>query len=337
MSTDTKTCRTRIATLETKKANWMVMPCSDGDSQPFRSIPRNSSVRRQLGDVKCYLVEFQMEGLPVFVRYWISPDKGYCILKAQYIEKRDGFPPVIHHDVYNSEFRQFSEGIWYPTQRIMTSYWIDGSRKGEIRSEKRFEIKEAVFNLSFPVDFFQIYSETIEGRSVDASTVDSNSQLSEASSRALLECGPQSLLVICNLLGVDASFEELAELSAFSPQTGTTMAGLYTAAQSKKLNPVGVKASIADLKQLEMPAIAHVNQDHFLVISRMEENGIDLQDPVGLYGMLTPDEFEKIWDGHLLLFTVDRKADTVIAGLEAPLERQQSASRNLKIPTPGPD
>ena len=286
--------------------------------------------------IRCYLVEFQMETPPMFIRYWIAPDNGYCILKAEYVEKPHGFPPVLHQVVYNSDFRRFSDGIWYPTQRTVTSYWIHGNRKGEIKSEERFEVKEAVFNLSFPADFFQIHSASTEGRSVETITTEWNDQLSDSPSHALLECGPRSLLVICNLLGIDASFEELAELSAFSPQTGTTMAGLYTAAQTKKLNPVGVKASIADLEQLEMPVIAHVNQDHFLVITRVEENSIYFQDPVELYGMLTPSEFEKIWDGHLLLFTADRKADKVVAGIETPLKSQQSASRNLKVSTPNP-
>ena len=289
-----------------------------------------------ISDLRCYLVEFQVEVLPVFIRYWITPDKGYCILKAEYIEKQSGFAPVIHHVVYNSDFRQFSEGIWYPTQRTVISYWTNGSRKGEIKSEERFEVKEAVFNLSFPIDFFQIDSASTESRSVDAIPSDWRGQLSDSSSRALLECGPRSLLTICNLLGIDASFAELAELSAFSPQTGTTMAGLYTAAQSKKLNPVGIKASIADLKRLEMPVIAYVNQNHFLVVTRIEENRIYFQDPVELYGMLPPDEFEKIWDGHLLLFTVDRKTDKMVARIEPPLENQQSVHRKVEVLPPNP-
>ncbi len=291
-----------------------------------------------INDVRCYLVEFQMDTAPMWVRYWIAPDKGYCILKAEYIGKRSGFPPVIHHVVYNSDFRQFSEGIWYPTQRTVTSYWRQGRRQGEIQSEERFEVKEAMFNLSFPVDFFQIDSEATESLGVDSTTTDWNGgQLSDASSFALLECGPRSLLMICNLLGVDTSFEELAELSAFSPQTGTTMAGLYTAAQSKQLNPVGVKASIADLQQLEMPVIAHVNQDHFLVITRIKENNVYCQDPVGLYGTLSLDEFEKIWDGHLLLFTVDKKTGEEVAGIEPLLEKQQPVPRKVEAPPAKPD
>ena len=262
-----------------------------------------------INDVSCYLVEFEVDGFPISVRYWIAPEKGYCILRAEYIEKRSGLPPLIHYVVYNSDFRQFSEGIWYPTRRTVTSYFLEGSRQGEIQSEERLEVKAAVFNVSFPADYFGIGAELIANQSVESAATDSARARSAGSSPALLECGPRSLLMICNLLGVETSFAELAELSAFSPETGTTMAGLYSAAQRKGLNPVGVKTGISDLQQLEKPVIAHVNQDHFLVVTRIEENSVYCLDPVELYGVLSLDEFEKIWGGHLLLFTVDKQAD----------------------------
>ena len=299
------------------------------------TIPLDAArlVRQEtINDVRCYLVEFQMDTAPMLVRYWIAPDKGYCILKAEYIVKQSALPPVTHQVVYNSDFRQFSEGIWYPTQRTVTSYFFEGSRQGEIKSEERLEVKAAVFNVSFPVDFFQIDSEATESLGVASASTDRDGQ--DAPSLALLECGPRSLLMICNLLGVETSFAELAELSAFSPETGTTMAGLYRAAQHLGLNPVGVKASISDLQQLEKPVIAHVNQDHFLVVTRIADNNVYCLDPVELYGVLSLDEFEKIWGGHLLLFTVDKHAaqqnDEAVAVAAPPPANPQPAPNKVE-------
>ena len=302
------------------------------------TIPLDAArlVRQEtINDVRCYLVEFQMDTAPMLVRYWIAPDKGYCILKAEYIVKQSALPPVIHQVVYNSDFRQFSEGIWYPTQRTVTSYFLEGSRQGEIKSEERLEVKAAVFNVSFPADYFGIGTELIASQSVESAPSDSASDRSAGSSPALLECGPQSLLMICNLLGVETSFAELSELSAFSPEAGTTMAGLYSAAQRKGLNPVGVKAGISDLQQLEKPVIAHVNQDHFLVVTRVAENQVYCLDPVELYGVLSFDEFEKIWGGYLLLFTVDRQTDKqaaeVVAAAEPPQANQQPVPNKVEV------
>ena len=291
--------------------------------------------RETIDGIRSYLVEFEMDVLPISVRYWIAPEKGYCILKAEYIEKRSGLPPVIHYVISNSDFRQFSEGIWYPTHRTVTSYFLEGSRQGEIQSEERFAVKAAVFNVSFPADYFGIGTELIANRSVESASTDSARARSAGSSPALLECGPRSLLMICNLLGVETSFAELAELSAFSPETGTTMAGLYSAAQRKGLNPVGIKAGISDLQQLEKPVIAHVNQDHFLVVTRVAENQVYCLDPVELYGVLSFDEFEKIWGGYLLLFTVDRQTDKqaaeVVAAAEPPQANQQPVPNKVEV------
>ncbi len=294
--------------------------------------------RETIDGIRSYLVEFEMDVLPISVRYWIAPEKGYCILKAEYIGKPDGLPPVLRSRVYNSGFRQFSEGIWYPTRRTVTSYFLEGSRQGEIQSEERFAVKAAVFNVSFPADYFGIGTELIANQSVESASTDSARARSAGSSPALLECGPRSLLMICNLLGIETSFAELSELSAFSPETGTTMAGLYSAAQRKGLNPVGVKAGISDLQQLEKPVIAHVNQDHFLVVTRIEENSVYCLDPVELYGVLSLDEFEKIWDGHLLLFTIDKQTDKqaaeAVAAAEPPQANQQPVPNKVEVVSP---
>ena len=290
--------------------------------------------RETIDGIGSYLVEFEVAGFPISVRYWIAPEKGYCILKAEYIGKPDGLPPVLRSRVYNSGFRQFPEGIWYPTRRTVTSYFLEGSRQGEIQSEERFEVKAAVFNVDFPADYFGTGTELVASQSVESALTDSTRARSADSSHALLECGPRSLLMVCNLLGVETSFEELAELSAFSPETGTTMAGLYSAAQRKGLNPVGVKTGISDLQQLEKPVIAHVNQDHFLVITRIEENNVYCLDPVELYGVLSLDEFEKIWGGHLLLFTVDKHAaqqnDEAVAVAVPPPANPQPAPNKVE-------
>ena len=306
------------------------------------TIPLDAArlVRQEtINDVRCYLVEFQIDTAPVLVRYWIAPDKGYCILKAEYIVKQSALPPVTHQVVYNSDFRQFSEGIWYPTQRTVTSHFLEGSRQGEIKSEERLEVKAAVFNVSFPADYFRIDTETIASQGVESAPTNSDGDRSVGSSPALLECGPRSLLMICNLLGVETSFAELAELSAFSIETGTTMAGLYSAAQRKGLNPVGVKASISDLQQLEKPVIAHVNQDHFLVVTRVAENQVYCLDPVELYGVLSLDEFKKIWGGHLLLFTVDKQAEkqtaeAVAAANPQPVPNKVEVANQVEVASP---
>ena len=85
------------------------------------------------------------------------------------------------------------------------------------------------------------------------------------------------------------------------------------------------------MQQLEKPVIAHVNQDHFLVVTRVAENQVYCLDPVELYGVLSLDEFEKIWGGHLLLFTVDKQAEKQTAEAEPPQVNQQPVPNKVEV------
>ena len=271
------------------------------------SIPIDSAKllgKEVIDSVTCYIVKFQPEEHPtVVVKYWIAPDKGFCVYKEEYGAAEKGSVAMASPQLvcYNADFRQFPGGIWYPTQRRVVSYHKRGSRKGQISSDKSFFIKNAVFNGNFPNDFFYIDSEVSRSNTISGSVSVLGSQ-----SQELLECGPRSLLIVCNQIGIDTTFEELARLSEFSPDTGTTMAGLYKAAKHKGMNPVGVNIQLDNLKHIELPVIAHVNQDRFLVITRVTNSHIHLQDPLKKYSALPPREFDKIWMGNILMFMVDR-------------------------------
>lgn len=258
-------------------------------------------------NVNCYTIAFQMidipfasAKIPLRITYWIAPEYGFRTVAEEYVLHEDDSQSTIYVTVKNRDFREFA-GIWYPTAREVIEYFPTGSRKGQIRSETLFNVKHATFNVSFPKDFFKV-SETPHQHDDE----DTNALGSKTPQRALLECGPRSLLIACQILGIDAQFSELTEASDFSEMTGTTMAGLYKAAAAKRLNPVGVRTTLADLYQLEMPVIAHVNEDHFLVVTQANPGQIRLRDPIQRYSALSPEEFEKIWNGALLIFTLDR-------------------------------
>lgn len=253
-----------------------------------------------IGDVGCYIVQFEGVHIPfaagdtpVQTKYWIAPEYGFRTVVEEYALRKDDSQPTLYVTVKNRDFREY-EGIWYPTSRQVIEYFLDGSRKGEIQTKTDFNVKHATFNISFPKDLFKI------------SAVPQQTDRDIERERAYLECGPRSLLIACQILGIDAHFDELTETSDFSAETGTTMAGLYKAATLKGLNPVGVRTTLSDLYQLEMPVIAHVNEDHFLVVTETASRQIRIRDPIQQYNTLSPEEFQKIWNGALLIFTIDR-------------------------------
>ena len=261
-----------------------------------------------IDNVSCYIVQFEgvhipfaFGDTPVQVTYWIAPEYGFRTVAEEYALHEGGSQPVLYVTVKNHDFREFA-GIWYPTSREVVEYFPSGSRKGQVKSETLFNVKHATFNISFPKDFFKVSAASHQHDDEEVRAFGP-----ETPQRAFLECGPRSLLIVCQILGIDANFDELTEASDFSERTGTTMAGLYKAAVTKQLNPVGVKTTIANLYHLEMPVIAYVNKDHFLVVTQANPGQIRIRDPIQKYDSLTLEEFEKIWDGALLIFTLDRE------------------------------
>ncbi len=120
------------------------------------------------------------------------------------------------------------------------------------------------------------------------------------------DCGPQTLQIVCELFGVKATVEELARLAG-TDETGTTMGGLYEAAEKKGLAPLGKKFTIQRLEELKRPAIAFVRNNHFVVVESFIDGKLRILDPPNLPYNLTPREFTDIWSGHALVFDLARK------------------------------
>ena len=104
---------------------------------------------------------------------------------------------------------------------------------------------------------------------------------------------------------VSADFDELAQLSRFHPDRGTTMLGLRDAAKYKELNPKGIQANIEWLKKgkVSMPAIAYVGGNHFLVFEEVISDGVLISDPADKYEhYLSFKKLLEVWNGELLIF-----------------------------------
>jgi len=118
-------------------------------------------------------------------------------------------------------------------------------------------------------------------------------------------CGPQSLLVICQSLKVEADLDELQNLSAFDEKAGTTMLGLKKAAEAKGLHAVGMKISLEELVTLETPAIAHQWDNHFVVVEGGESGAIKVTDPPAEPKVVPLEEFKQTYSGFALLVAKD--------------------------------
>lgn len=118
-------------------------------------------------------------------------------------------------------------------------------------------------------------------------------------------CGPQSLLSICESMGVKTNLNELKELSGFDEAAGTTLLGLERAAEAKGLYAVGVKIGAGQLAELGSPAIAHLWGGHFVEVKGAGPDALVVVDPPSERRIVPLEEFKKSFSGFALLISKD--------------------------------
>ncbi len=112
------------------------------------------------------------------------------------------------------------------------------------------------------------------------------------------DCGVACLLSLINYNEGDSSLEKLREASGTSRQ-GTTLLGLYQAANSLGFKAQGCEASIEALKEHGAPVILHVlieeRLQHYVVCYGYEDGKFVIGDPAKGIRYLSEEELEVIW------------------------------------------
>lgn len=252
---------------------------------------------------QCHVITYTNE-YKQKVKIWVDESIDFCL--RQFESLRDWETEQISYRMKYKNYRKFND-VWYPTSIEETSYMDDGTKN----SNKKIKVTSALFNVDFPKDFFKndksIYRPAGIGVLPGFGTPQLSTSSPEEETLHLL-CGPQSLLRICELLKVDSNIQELKKLSNYDPLRGTTMKGLKEAAIYKGLSPIGVRTSLELLKRgkVSLPAIAYVDDNHFIVFESVDKNGVKISDPAKKYDShITWDKVSEIWDGQLLI--VDKK------------------------------
>lgn len=118
------------------------------------------------------------------------------------------------------------------------------------------------------------------------------------------DCGAACLASIIRYFGGSASIEKIRRLSGTS-QAGTTMLGLYQAAQECGMKAVGYEAAISDLKAYKGILILHITRgnkyEHYVVCHGFSDQRFVIWDPaIGLI-YLNAEELEEMWLSHKCL------------------------------------
>lgn len=115
------------------------------------------------------------------------------------------------------------------------------------------------------------------------------------------DCGAASLAMVARYFGIRIPIEQLRRLA----QTGYAGVSLYflsAAAAQIGFRPQAIRTTLDQLAKVRLPAIAHWENRHYLVLFRMDEKAGELVvgDPARGLLKLTRHQFEDGWTGRLL-------------------------------------
>lgn len=133
-----------------------------------------------------------------------------------------------------------------------------------------------------------------------------------------MDCGAAALASVCMHYKLQIPIARVRQY-ANTDRKGTNMLGLVEASKKIGFAAKGVKASMAVLPEIHMPAIAHVLAQgkfpHYVVLYKWHAKYVQIMDPeVGELKKLTHAEFEKDWRGLLVVLSPDENFKQGIIG-----------------------
>lgn len=112
-----------------------------------------------------------------------------------------------------------------------------------------------------------------------------------------MDCGATCLRIIFKYFGRQISINKIRKLCQ-TTQDGVNLLGLSEAAEKLSFRTYGVRLSLEQLKQVELPCILHWDQNHFVVLYKIKNGRFYISDPAT--GLISYNErdFSKYWFSH---------------------------------------
>ena len=118
--------------------------------------------------------------------------------------------------------------------------------------------------------------------------------------QSVTDCGAACLLMIGQYWGKNFSLNRLRDLANVN-RNGSTLRGLAFAAENVGFITRPIKATLDRLAEQKLPAIAHWENNHYIVVYEINNKNVVVADPGKGPRVLTHREFQAGWTGYAML------------------------------------
>ncbi|MCX6395518.1 MAG: peptidase domain-containing ABC transporter [Propionibacteriales bacterium] len=115
-----------------------------------------------------------------------------------------------------------------------------------------------------------------------------------------MDCGAAALTAVCRSFGHPVSMVAVRD-AVSTASDGTSLLGLHRGAQALGLRAAMTAVSTSRLDELPLPALCHVDGNHWVVLDEVRRRDVRVMNPVGTSGRMTRTEFEERFTGFALL------------------------------------
>lgn len=115
-----------------------------------------------------------------------------------------------------------------------------------------------------------------------------------------MDCAAACLAMVCRYFGARVSLPRVREAVA-TDADGTSLHGIVLGAHRLGLSARPLKASKSNLDRLPLPAVCHVDGNHWVVLHRVGPRHVHIDDPATGARRLPRDEWEDRWTGYCAL------------------------------------
>ena len=113
-----------------------------------------------------------------------------------------------------------------------------------------------------------------------------------------MDCGPTCLRMVAKHYGKNFSIQNLRSICGINKQ-GVSLLGISEAGEKIGFRTEGVRLNISLLQKIDLPAIIHWNQNHFVVLYRINRKVYYVADPAKGLIKYTEHDFRQYWSSYL--------------------------------------